>query len=202
MCSKITVESYLRGTHSWTPWAAWKDWRCFSCAVPLLSFFLQALAAFLKRLAGGLRECTPSTLSLVAASSSFGWMFACYRLACSAGEATSMAMALGEFPVQKLAGDPGFIHADDVSCLAQLGFQDHWCWHSTWQIATQNILELSIDFREISFVVCIVRHWNKNCHCSQYCVHAATSRNYNMLQCVAMVHSRLYTTRGRQSNVQ
>ena len=40
-----------------------------------------------------------------------------------------MAMTLGEFPVEKLVGDPGFIHADDMSCSAQLGFQDH-CFNS------------------------------------------------------------------------
>ena len=39
--------------------------------------------------------------------------------------AASLAMAVGELPVQKLAGDPGFIHVDDVSCLVQLGFQDY-----------------------------------------------------------------------------
>ena len=34
-------------------------------------------------------------------------------------------MALGEFPIQKLAGDPGFVHEDDMSCPVQLDFEDH-----------------------------------------------------------------------------
>ena len=39
--------------------------------------------------------------------------------------AASLAMAPREFPIQKLAGDSSFIHADDLSCPAQLGFHDH-----------------------------------------------------------------------------
>ena len=88
--SKMTVEAYLRGTHSWTP-GAWKVrsqyWRCFCCTEPCPSFFLQALAAaFHRGLAGSLRECTPSYFWVLVAQA---W-------------AASLAMALGKFPVQKL----------------------------------------------------------------------------------------------------
>ena len=53
--------------------------------------------------------------------------------------AASLAMALGEFfSVQKLAEDLGFIHADDVSCPAQLGLQDH-CFNAGGISSTENL---------------------------------------------------------------
>ena len=80
-------------------------------------FFLQALAtAFLKKLAGDLRECTPSYY-VTGGSLKFLWVnvrmlqVSFDEVLLAQTRAASLAMALKMFPVQKLAGDPSFIHA-------------------------------------------------------------------------------------------
>ena len=38
---------------------------------------------------------------------------------------SSVPLSQAEFPIEQLFGDPGVIHADDMSCPTQMGFQDH-----------------------------------------------------------------------------
>ena len=50
----------------------------------------------------------------------------CFDAVLEAFARTSLwSVALRQLTVQQLSGDPGLIHANDMSCLAQLGFQDH-----------------------------------------------------------------------------